>query len=86
MTNHNENPINWDEIIKSHKGVIASDKIRAGAVIAQTQDDIVISKGVINDHQFIIPKVKVDSYDGSEVYLKIPSELLSLFEVGKQNI
>jgi hypothetical protein len=43
MTNHEENPINWDAIIKSHKGVIASDRKRTGTVIAQTEDDIVIS-------------------------------------------
>jgi hypothetical protein len=43
MTNHEENPINWDAIITSHKGVIASDRKRTGTVIAQTDDDIVIS-------------------------------------------
>jgi hypothetical protein len=74
MTNHEEdNPINWDEIIKSGKGVIA-----------QTEDDVVISDGVIKRHQFIMPKSKVDYYDGSDIYLKIPSQLLSIFEVGKQ--
>jgi hypothetical protein len=48
MTNHEEdNPINWDEIIKSDKGVIASDRKRSGTVIAQTEDDVVISDGVV---------------------------------------
>jgi hypothetical protein len=55
MTNHEENPINWDAIIKSHKGIIASDRKRIGTVIAQTEDDIVISDGVITIHQFIMP-------------------------------
>jgi hypothetical protein len=85
MINHEENLINWDAIIKSHKGVIASDRKRTGTVIAQTEDDIVISDGVVKRHQFIMPKSKVDYYDGSDVYLKIPSQLLSIFEVGKQN-
>ena len=90
MANHEENPINWDAIIKSHKEVISSDRKRTGTVIAQTEDDIVISDGVITNHQFIMPKSKVDyydgsDYDGSDVYLKIPSQLLSIFEVGKQN-
>ncbi|MFZ0698516.1 MAG: hypothetical protein WAM88_15380 [Nitrososphaeraceae archaeon] len=85
MTNHEEdNPINWDEIIKSGKGVIASDRKRSGTVIAQTEDDVVISDGVVKRHQFIMPKSKVDYYDGSDIYLKIPSQLLSIFEVGKQ--
>jgi hypothetical protein len=50
MTGREENPINWDAIIKSHKGVIASDGKRAGTVIAQTENDIVISDGVITIH------------------------------------
>jgi hypothetical protein len=56
MTNYEENPINWDTVIKSHKRVVASDIKRAGTVIAQTEDDIVISNGVVNRHQFIMPK------------------------------
>ena len=57
MTNHEEvNPINWDEIIKSGKGVIASDRKRSGTVTAQTEDDVVISDGVVKRHQFIMPK------------------------------
>jgi hypothetical protein len=83
-TGREENPINWDAIIKSHKGVIASDGKRAGTVIAQTENDIVISDGVITIHRFIIPKSKVDYYDGSDVYLKIPLQLLNIFEVGNK--
>jgi hypothetical protein len=85
MTNPEENPINWDAIIKSHKGVIASDRKRTGTVIAQTEDEIVISDGVITIHRFIMPKSKVDYYDGSDVYLEIPSQLLNIFEVGNKN-
>jgi hypothetical protein len=85
MSNHQEdNPINWDAIIKSHKGVITSDSKRTGTVIAQTEDDIVISNGVVKSHQFIMPKSRVDYYNGSDVYLKIPSQLLSIFEVGNR--
>jgi hypothetical protein len=68
-----------------HKEVIASDRKRTGTVIAQTEGNIVISDGVVTRHQFIMPKSKVDYYDGSDIYLKIPSQLLSIFEVGKQN-
>jgi hypothetical protein len=65
---------------------MASNRKRTGTVIAQTEDDIVISDGVITRHQFIVPKSKVDYYDGSDVYLKIPSQLLSIFEVGNKNM
>ena len=85
MSNHQvDNSVNWDAIIKSHKGVITSDNKRTGTVIAQTEDDIVIFCGVIKSHQFIMPESKVDYYDGSDVYLKIPSQLLSIFEVGNR--
>lgn len=80
MSNREDNPINWDDI---HKGIITSDRKRGGTVVAQTEDDIVISDGVVKRHQYIMPKSKVDYYDGSDVYLKIPSQLLSIFEVGK---
>jgi hypothetical protein len=39
--------------------------------------------GVVNNHQFIMPKSKVDYYDGNDVHLNIPSELLSAFEMKK---
>jgi hypothetical protein len=68
MINHEENLINWDAIIKSHEGVIASDRKRTGTVIAQTEDDIVISDGVVKRHQFIMPKSKVDFYVNSGSY------------------
>ena len=43
MSSHQvDNPVNWDAIIKSHKGVITSDNKRTGTVIAHTEDDIVI--------------------------------------------
>jgi hypothetical protein len=32
-----------------------------------------------------MPKSKVDYYDGSDVHLKIPSQLLGIFEVGNKN-
>jgi hypothetical protein len=52
------NPINWDEIIKSNKGVVASNDTRCGNVIAQTDDEIVISEGLVNRHQFIMMEVR----------------------------
>jgi hypothetical protein len=85
MINHEEdNPINWDEIIKSGKGVIASDRKRSGTVIAQTKDDVVISDGVIKRHQFIMPKSKVDYYDGSDITLKSHRSCLVFLKSGNK--
>ena len=35
----------------------------------------------VNIHEYVIPKSEVDYYNGSEVYLNIPHDMLSIFEV-----
>jgi hypothetical protein len=50
--------------------------------MAEDGDSIIISEGLINMHEFIVPKSKVDYYDGSEVHLNLPYDVLSaVFEV-----
>ena len=75
-------PIDWKEIAKSNKGVRTNDQQTCGNIIAEDSDSIVISKGVINMHEFIVPKYKVDYYDGSKVFLNVPYDILSaVFEI-----
>ena len=45
-------------------------------ILAATKQDI---------PTLIMPKSEVDYYDGSDAYLKIPSQLLGIFEVGSKN-
>jgi hypothetical protein len=75
-------PIDWKEITKSNKGVRTNDQQTCGNVIAEDGSSIIISEGVINKHEFIVPKSKVDYYDGNEVHLNLPYDILStLFEI-----
>jgi hypothetical protein len=50
--------------------------------MAEDGDSIIISEGLINMHEYLVPKSKVDYYDGSEVHLSVPYDILSaVFEV-----
>jgi hypothetical protein len=80
-----DTPIDWKEITKSNKGVKTNDQQTCGNVIAEDGDSIVISEGVINMHEFIVPKSKVDYYDGSEVHLNLSYDILSIvFEINSK--
>jgi len=75
-------PIDWKEIAKSNKGVRTNDEQTCGNVIAEDGSSIIISDGVINVHEFLVPKSKVHYYDGSEVHLNVPYDILSaVFEI-----
>jgi hypothetical protein len=75
-------PIDWKEISKSNKGVRTNDGQTCGNVIAEEDYSIIVSDGVINIHEFLVPKSKVDYYDGSEVHLNVPYNILSsVFEI-----
>jgi hypothetical protein len=80
-----DTPIDWKEITKSNKGVRTNDQQTCGNVIAEEGDSIIISDGVINMHEFMVPKSKVDYYDGSEVFLNVPYDILSaVFEINSK--
>ena len=75
-------PIDWKEISKSNKGVRTNDGQTCGNVIAEDDYSIIVSDGVINIHEFLVPKSKVHYYDGSEVHLNVPYDILSsVFEI-----
>ena len=51
---------------------MACDKYFCGNVIAQYHDNIIIIEGAtIKSHEYIVPKSKVDHYDGNDLYLNI---------------
>ena len=77
MESGKDTTIDWKEVTKSNKGVRTNDQQTCGNVIAEDGDSIVISEGLINTHEFLVPKSKVDYYDGSEVFLNVPYDILS---------
>jgi hypothetical protein len=64
--------IDWNELIQSKKSVMACGKPFCGNVMAQYDDNIIIIEGVaIKSHEYIVPKSKVDHYDGNDLYPNI---------------
>ena len=64
--------IDWNELVKLKKSVMACDKYFCGNVIAQYQDNIIIIEGAtIKSHEYMVPKSKVDHYDRNDLYLNI---------------
>ncbi|HYA84950.1 MAG TPA: hypothetical protein VEH06_16115 [Candidatus Bathyarchaeia archaeon] len=74
------NSVDWYEITKAKKMVRTSDASLCGNAIAEYRDNIVILEHGANFHKYIIPKSKVERYDGSDIYLNIPRSLLSTFD------
>jgi hypothetical protein len=74
------NSVNWHEVITGKKIVRASDSSLCGNAIAEFRDNIVILEHGANFRKYIIPKSKVERYDGSDIYLSIPRSMLSRFD------
>lgn len=71
-----ENIVNWEAIV--HKNVRTSDRVDAGNVIDIEPDTIVLERGPTAE--YVIPKDKVEGFDGSEVTLLISSKELGQFK------
>ena len=70
----------WNEIAQAKKIVKTSDQTLCGNVVAEYKDNIIIIAQGTKLHEYMLPKSKVDRYDGSDVvYLNIPYSLLSSF-------
>ena len=68
----------WDSII--HKGVRTVDGIAMGNVSAVNDDSVIITSEGARE-EYTIPKNEVDSYNGSEVVLKISIDRVGQFKV-----
>ncbi len=70
----------WESLTKSQKIVKTKDKRSCGNLMAEYKDNIIIIEGSIKSHEYMIPKSKVADYNGNEIYLDIPYDMLSSFE------
>src|SRR5215217_7818794 len=71
--------IEWAEVI--HKHVRAADNVDMGDVERVGNEFIVVRQGVAKVHLYYIPKVCISNYDGSSLYLNVPSDFVrSRFE------
>src|SRR5215211_1042919 len=78
-TTGEEVKIEWAEVI--HKHVRAVDDVDIGDVERVGNEFIVVRQGVAKVHLYYIPKVCISNYDGSSLYLNVPSDFVrSRFE------
>jgi hypothetical protein len=66
--------IEWAEVI--HKHVRAADNEDIGDVERVGNEFIVVRQGVAKVHLYYIPKVCISNYDGSSLYLNVPSDFV----------
>lgn len=67
--------IPWEEVI--HKHVMTSDNMDMGDVDKVGNEFIVVREGTVKIHMYYIPKQYISNYDGSSLYLGVPSGLVS---------
>jgi len=73
--------VDWNEIAQARKVVKTIDQALCGNVVAEYKDNIIIIAQGTKLHEYMLPKSKVDRYDGSDVvYLNIQYSLLSSFD------
>ncbi len=72
--------IDFSELIKSHKGVSTSDRLDCGNIIGERDDSVIVERDVMNEHIYVIPKSKIQGYDGSRLILNLSESELKSFE------
>jgi hypothetical protein len=78
-TTGEEVKIEWANVI--HKLVRASDDVDMGDVERVGNEFMVVRQGVAKVHHYFIPKASISNYDGSSLYLNVPSDFVkSRFE------
>jgi hypothetical protein len=63
--------MDWYKIMSNRTPVRTKDSTRFGYVAGQYGDSLVVIEGKIVSHEYVIPKDKVEKYDGRELSLKI---------------
>lgn len=62
----------WIDLI--NESVHTSDDVDIGDIAAVSRDFIVVKRGFVNVHYYNIPIGKVEGWDGSVLWLKVPEE------------
>ena len=76
--------IDYTEPIKSKKGVITSERLDCGNIIGERGDFIIVEREGLREHVYVIPKSKVDAYDGAQIILKVSEPELKSYEEGRE--
>jgi hypothetical protein len=63
--------MNWNAIISNRTPVRTKDSTMFGHVAGEYKDSFVVIEGRTVSQEYVIPKDKVDHYDGRELSLKM---------------
>jgi hypothetical protein len=75
-----DNIDDWSLIVNSRREATTSDQALCGRVVAEFKDAIIVLNfGQYHTNKFLVPKSKVDGFDGTRVHLNIPQTNLFLF-------
>jgi hypothetical protein len=69
--------LNWNTIISNRTPVKTKDNTGFGYVAGEYQENLVVIEGKLVSHGYVIPKDKVDHYDGRELSLKMRCDEIS---------
>jgi hypothetical protein len=72
---HEQLSIAWEEVI--HKRVKATDNVDIGDIERVGNEFVVVRQGVGKATLYYIPKSYIDNYDGSSLYVAVPSGLVA---------
>lgn len=71
--------IDFSELIISKKNVLTSERQNIGNIIGEKDDSILVEDPGINDSVLVIPKSKIDVYDGAQLILGIPASQIQSY-------
>ncbi|MDN5868676.1 MAG: hypothetical protein L0H55_14930 [Candidatus Nitrosocosmicus sp.] len=54
-------------------------------MIGERGESIIVEKGVANEHIYLIPKSKIEAYNGAQIILKVTDQDLQTFEQKSEN-
>jgi hypothetical protein len=63
--------MNWHEIISNRTPVRTKDSAGFGYVAGEYKNSLVVIEGKLVSHEYVIPKDKVENYNGRELSLKM---------------
>jgi hypothetical protein len=69
--------MNWNKIISNRTPVRTKDSARFGYVVGEYKDSLLVIDGRTVSHEYIIPKEKVENYNGIELSLRMRHDELS---------
>ena len=69
--------MNWNIIISNRTPVRTKDSTSFGYVAGEYLDSFVVIEGKLVSHGYVIPKDKVDHYDGRELSLNMRHDEIS---------